>query len=465
MREWLLNLVTPHFKDEDLNRQAFNLNVVLLVLLGAIVLGVVAMLLQIGQRPLSYMLPNTMFLVGAGLVLVLCYYLSRRGHVLAGSLLFVGMLTVACLGAVAVGGIQGALPAILIIPVSIAGITLGSGASVGLAVLSVGSLILIGFLEANGIITIEYAAPETTIVLNIFDVAFGLFFATIGIWLAGYSLRRSLERTQQAVAEAGQYRQDLEASLAMEQAVHDRLERAIGEYVAFLERIGEGDYGARLALEEEDQRLRMLEAQINATVDTLVSALERSEDALKQAEAAQNRYILQSWQQYSRSLPTAEFEVARSGTEAQAEELRSALGMALAQDHAVALTAPGQREVDEASPSTTLAAPIKLRDQVIGVLGIRREGDAAGAWTEAEQELIAAIGERLALSADGLRLLEDVQKRAAQERLVAEVGTRIRETLDMDTILRTAAQELRQAMGLSRLAVHLAAEPDGPDGA
>jgi hypothetical protein len=283
MIEWFRQLIIPHFDDEELNQRAFNLNVILFTTFVAMLLGIVAMLLQIGNRTPAYVVSSSAFIAIATLIVVLCYYLARKGRVQVASIIFIAMMTIVCTGAVVVGGTLGALSVILIIPIATAGVTLGTGVSLALAFWSLATLLVSGFLEINGILKVAYPSPEATILLNIFDVGFGFFFVTMGVWLAGYSLRLALGRTQQAVVEADRYRQELEKSLAAEQAIRDRLQRAIGQYSAFLERIGQGDYGARLALTEEDENLITLEHHINVTVDTLVEALTQSRAALQQA--------------------------------------------------------------------------------------------------------------------------------------------------------------------------------------
>ncbi|MFN2283211.1 MAG: hypothetical protein ACK2UQ_02230, partial [Anaerolineae bacterium] len=58
-----------------------------------------------------------------------------------------------------------------------------------------------------------------------------------------------------------------------------------------------------------------------------------------------------------------------------------------------------------------------------------------------------------------LRLLDETQRSAAQERLVGEVTSRIRETLDMNAILRTAVRELGEALPGSKVQVRLGTGP------
>jgi GAF domain-containing protein len=111
---------------------------------------------------------------------------------------------------------------------------------------------------------------------------------------------------------------------------------------------------------------------------------------------------------------------------------------------------------------TRLAIPIRVGDQVIGVVDGRKP-EGSGQWTEEEVELLEAMAAQLNVALEGARLYRDTQRRAAQERLVGQVTARMRETLDVDTVLRTAAQEIRQAMGLSTMTIQLApARAEGP---
>ncbi|MDX9953057.1 MAG: GAF domain-containing protein [Anaerolineae bacterium] len=101
-----------------------------------------------------------------------------------------------------------------------------------------------------------------------------------------------------------------------------------------------------------------------------------------------------------------------------------------------------------------IALPLKVREQVIGVLDGRKPGGAA--WSESELALLQVLAEQLTVALESGRLYRDTQLRAARERLVGEVSGRIRETLDLETMLRTAAEQMRQALDLEDLIVRLA---------
>jgi hypothetical protein len=61
----------------------------------------------------------------------------------------------------------------------------------------------------------------------------------------------------------------------------------------------------------------------------------------------------------------------------------------------------------------------------------------------------------MAFAAENLRLLEETQQRAARERLLVGITSRVRETLDVDTVLQTAIREIGQALKLAEVEVRM----------
>jgi len=106
----------------------------------------------------------------------------------------------------------------------------------------------------------------------------------------------------------------------------------------------------------------------------------------------------------------------------------------------------------------TLRVPIELRGQAIGVINLRRK-QTSPPWNKREQELAAEIAAQVALALDTSRLLEETQKNAARDQMIANVSNRIRQTLDMETVLQTAADELRNAFGLTEAEVRFNTPP------
>ncbi|MBN2393470.1 MAG: GAF domain-containing protein [Anaerolineae bacterium] len=108
--------------------------------------------------------------------------------------------------------------------------------------------------------------------------------------------------------------------------------------------------------------------------------------------------------------------------------------------------------------AVTLAVPIQVRGQVIGVLDITQpddDGSNAGQWTPEQIATVQTVADQLGVALESARLYQDTQRRAAQEQLVGEVTARIRESLDMETVLKTATREMGRSLGLDKITIHL----------
>ena len=103
------------------------------------------------------------------------------------------------------------------------------------------------------------------------------------------------------------------------------------------------------------------------------------------------------------------------------------------------------------SESEILNAPLALRNQIIGEITL--EGDAE--WTSEEQEWVEAVATQAALALENARLLEESQQVALQERLVAEITSKIWSSNTMDGILKIAAKELGRALGATETVIEL----------
>lgn len=112
----------------------------------------------------------------------------------------------------------------------------------------------------------------------------------------------------------------------------------------------------------------------------------------------------------------------------------------------------GRTVIAQGEEASTLATPIKLRGQTLGVLTLRYP---AG---ESPSEMVAfaeEAAERLALALENARLLEDAQRLATRERLISETSARLRATLDLESVLQTAVREFQQAFGLKEAEIRV----------
>jgi GAF domain-containing protein/HAMP domain-containing protein len=117
--------------------------------------------------------------------------------------------------------------------------------------------------------------------------------------------------------------------------------------------------------------------------------------------------------------------------------------------------------VEPASPSARsegphrLVAPILLRDQHLGTIVLEQEPDQEP-WTPDEVAMVREVSTQIGLALENARLLEETQRRADRERIIADITAQVRSSTDLETILRTAVRELGTVLGTGRTLVQLA---------
>jgi GAF domain-containing protein/HAMP domain-containing protein len=114
--------------------------------------------------------------------------------------------------------------------------------------------------------------------------------------------------------------------------------------------------------------------------------------------------------------------------------------------------------VEHQASGGVVALPLRIREQEIGRMQVRKPVEA-GPWTESEIEILNTLLEQLGVALEGARLFQETQRRAERERMIGAVTAQIRETLDVETVLRTAAQEIYEALGLQAVMIRLE-DPD-----
>ncbi len=107
-----------------------------------------------------------------------------------------------------------------------------------------------------------------------------------------------------------------------------------------------------------------------------------------------------------------------------------------------------------------LKVPLVLHGQKIGAVKLIRKGNAVQ-WSERERVLVEKIADQVALALENSRLVDEAQKSAMRDQLIANISTRVRETLDIESVVRTAATELRRAFDLKEAEILIGtSQPD-----
>jgi GAF domain-containing protein len=103
-------------------------------------------------------------------------------------------------------------------------------------------------------------------------------------------------------------------------------------------------------------------------------------------------------------------------------------------------------------PITKVSIPIKLREQILGTIDMQFDSPTIADDTIS---MLESITERLAMALENARLLEENQNRAEREKLIGDISAKVRSTTNMDSVLRIAAAELGQSLGISEVLVQL----------
>ncbi|HXQ33377.1 MAG TPA: GAF domain-containing protein [Anaerolineales bacterium] len=115
-----------------------------------------------------------------------------------------------------------------------------------------------------------------------------------------------------------------------------------------------------------------------------------------------------------------------------------------------------KESIVESGKTATLAIPIRLRDEVIGVIDIHTTEEHI--WDPDEVDITRAVAERLSLALETSLLLQTTQRRAQIERATSEISGKISSSTQFDSILRTAAEELSRILGGSEVLVQIQTE-------
>ena len=169
---------------------------------------------------------------------------------------------------------------------------------------------------------------------------------------------------------------------------------------------------ARPLKRHESEVLRLLADQVAAAIES-ARLLEESRSSIAQLQNALGEQADISWQEYLTHQRMA-LQYSRAGVQSLVD-----------------VSAP--------APEQGLRIPLALRGWEIGSIALQRQ--AAPQWTEDERDLVQKVALQVSLAIDNNRLLNETRRRALHEQTVSELSARFNETVEIDSLLRTAVRE------------------------
>jgi len=199
------------------------------------------------------------------------------------------------------------------------------------------------------------------------------------------------------------------------------------------------------AFQDEDiEVLSTLADQVSIAIQNARS-FETSQELLKEAQRTSGAFLSESWKVLQSQEESIGYQIAENKLKPLSKAITST-------QIKKAMTSKITVKVSSEN-NATLAVPIRLRDQVIGVMDIRVSDEHE--WDEDEVDVAEAVAERLSLALEASLLLKSTQRQAEIERITADISTKIGATTQFDSILRTAAEELSRVLGGSDVVVQI----------
>ena len=106
-----------------------------------------------------------------------------------------------------------------------------------------------------------------------------------------------------------------------------------------------------------------------------------------------------------------------------------------------------------------VAIPIMVRGEAVGTIRLSKESNAPS-WREKDIDLAKSMTEELSRAMDSARLFDETKKQADRERVVGEISDKMRETMNVESVVRLAADELYKLLELEEITIHLNPDED-----
>lgn len=204
-------------------------------------------------------------------------------------------------------------------------------------------------------------------------------------------------------------------------------------------------------------------AILQTMADQLANAIEnarlfqQAQESLEAERRAYSEFSRQAWEELLRAQPDLSQRYDPDGILPADGQWPEEMKLAVFRGETI-LGGPSSLQTDATQGAATLATPIKVRDQIIGVLDAYKP-DSAGGWTPEEIMLMETLTNQLGAALESARLYRDTQRRAARERLTRQITDEIRRATSAEAVVNTAVDALFSVLGTSRAFGQLEAAP------
>jgi GAF domain-containing protein len=193
--------------------------------------------------------------------------------------------------------------------------------------------------------------------------------------------------------------------------------------------------------DEDFKILSTLADQVSLAIQN-ARLFDQTQKALAEFTSIQRQYVRETWSRLPKEEKLSGYRYSIAGVIPLDAEVEPARG-------------------EEKGNKREVSVPIILRGETIGTLSV--QVPISEQISTDQIELIKAVAERVALSAENARLFDETIRRAEREHLVSDITTKIRGTNDPQEMIKTAVEELKRVLGATRVELvpqKIASSPD-----
>ncbi len=174
---------------------------------------------------------------------------------------------------------------------------------------------------------------------------------------------------------------------------------------------------------EDIEVLSILAAQVSLAIEN-ARIFDKSQKALAEAESITRQYLRDTWDRLPKETKINGYKYSLTGV----QEIEGT---------------DSESRIDPVNDGKKgISVPILLRGETIGTLSVRVPKEER---INADQtDLIKAVAERVAFSAENARLFDETQKRAVQLETLNELGRNVSQQIELKSVLLSAYEQLKR---------------------
>ncbi|OQY48873.1 MAG: hypothetical protein B6242_00960 [Anaerolineaceae bacterium 4572_78] len=182
-----------------------------------------------------------------------------------------------------------------------------------------------------------------------------------------------------------------------------------------------------------------------------IRAISQIKTRLNNLETVNRRLTQEKWGLSLQHDHVSGYTYTPKSTQANSTDWLPSMDLALEKDS----TVDEQTQVvpSETHDKNDIAIPLKLRGEIIGILGLER--DANHPWYTNDILAVQTIAEQISLALESMRLSEETKRNAWRDQVVSETTAQVWSSSEIDDVLRAAVSQIGTKLHASEVVIRL----------